>query len=114
MFLFHFNAVGEFDAGYHFWQVILPVEPPPRGLRGLDQLENHDHAGVMRQTAFAARRAMADRCERALYGIARADTREELQAFCAGTATRRPARRFTPIVTACAPASARPPCGARP
>jgi hypothetical protein len=31
-----FDAVDEFDAGDHFRQLILPVEPPPGVLRGLD------------------------------------------------------------------------------
>lgn len=69
MLLFNFNAVVEFDAGYRFRQLILSVEPAPRALRGQDQLEHHDHAGVVRKTAFAARGAMADGRERALDGV---------------------------------------------
>jgi hypothetical protein len=38
VFLFDFNAVVEFDAGYQLRQLILSVEPPPRALRGQDQL----------------------------------------------------------------------------
>jgi hypothetical protein len=33
LFLRDFNAVVEFDAGYYFRQLILPIEPPPRALR---------------------------------------------------------------------------------
>ena len=68
-----FDAVGELDPFDELWQLVLPVEPAPGRLRGLDQLEHHDDGGVVGQAAFAAGGTMADGGECALDGVAGAD-----------------------------------------
>jgi hypothetical protein len=68
-----FDAVGEFDACYQLWQLVLTVEASPGALRGLDHLEHHDDAGLEGETALGACRPMADGCKSALDRVAGAD-----------------------------------------
>jgi hypothetical protein len=68
-----FDAVGECDACDYFRQLVLPIEAAPGALGGEDELEHHDHAGLVGEAALGARRAVTDGCEGALDRVAGAD-----------------------------------------